>query len=161
MAMTRAPAWGQLEWLRVLEIASASLDSLAVSGAVAACPNLTYLPLLKCLIWLRVLRGPLLQRCRLDFVGSSTRALALATPHVDSLKLQGFKWISLEHEDGKEGATATSGKGRGAERQGVGLVEGTWTRSAAGPQREQCRIWGIGVLLEGTVAGSLVRGRRL
>lgn len=101
MAMTREPAWGQLERLRLLEIAGASLDGLAVSGAVAACPNLTDLALLKCQCSGYVsFAPPLLQRCRLDFVGSGTRALALAAPHVESLELQGFKWISLEHEDG-------------------------------------------------------------
>lgn len=100
LTMTRAPAWGQLERLRVLEIVGASLADLAVSGAVDACPNLTDLALLGCECSGSVfLATPLLQRCRLDFVGSGTCSLALAAPLVESLELQGFNYITLHGGD--------------------------------------------------------------
>jgi hypothetical protein len=100
LTMTRAPAWGQLARLRVLEIVGAHLEDLAVCGAVHACPSLTDLALLGCECAGAVnFTLPLLQRCRLDFVGSGTCALTLAAPHVESLEVQGFNWIVLQGGD--------------------------------------------------------------
>ncbi|XP_047073032.1 F-box protein At1g10780-like [Lolium rigidum] len=100
LTMTRAPAWGQLQRLRVLEIVGAHLEDLAVCGAVHACPSLTDLALLGCECAGAVaFTLPLLQRCRLDFVGSGTCALTLAAPHVESLEVQGFSWIVLQGGD--------------------------------------------------------------
>ncbi|CAM0903496.1 unnamed protein product [Alopecurus aequalis] len=96
----RAPSWGQLGRLHMLEIVGASLDGLATSGAVAACPNLTDLALLGCESSGSVnFALPLLQRCRLDFVGSGSSALMLAAPRVESLEVQGFSWIMLQGGD--------------------------------------------------------------
>ncbi|PNT77773.1 F-box protein At1g10780 [Brachypodium distachyon] len=100
LTMTRAPAWGNLERLRVLEIVGASLVDLAVCAAVAACPNLTDLALLGCECSGSVIFAPpLLERCRLDFVGNGSCTLALAAPRVESLEVQGFNWISLQGGD--------------------------------------------------------------
>ncbi|KQJ98602.1 F-box protein At1g10780 [Brachypodium distachyon] len=97
LTMTRAPAWGQLERLRVMEIVGASLVDLAVCAAVAACPNLTDLALLGCECSGSVIFAPpLLERCRLDFVGNGSCTLALAAPRVESLEVHGFNWISLQ-----------------------------------------------------------------
>ncbi|CAM0903495.1 unnamed protein product [Alopecurus aequalis] len=86
--------------LHMLEIVGASLDGLATSGAVAACPNLTDLALLGCESSGSVnFALPLLQRCRLDFVGSGSSALMLAAPRVESLEVQGFSWIMLQGGD--------------------------------------------------------------
>jgi hypothetical protein len=100
LTMTRAPSWGQLERLRVLEIVGAHLQDLAVSGAVYACPNLTELALLGCECAGSVSFAlPLLERCRLDFVGSGSCTLALSAPRVESLEVQGFNWIVLQGGD--------------------------------------------------------------
>uniref|UniRef100_A0ACD5Y154 Uncharacterized protein n=1 Tax=Avena sativa TaxID=4498 RepID=A0ACD5Y154_AVESA len=100
LTMTRAPSWGQLERLHVLEIVGAHLEDLAVSGAVYACPNLTDLALLGCECSGSVnFALPLLERCRLDFVGSGSCALKLAVPRIESLEVQGFNWISLQGGD--------------------------------------------------------------
>ncbi|KAM0826952.1 hypothetical protein ACQ4PT_068517 [Festuca glaucescens] len=100
LTMTRAPSWGQLGRLRVLEIVGAHLEDLAVSGAVYACPNLTDLALLGCECSGAVnFTLPLLERCRLDFVGSGSCALTLAAPRVESLEVQGFNWIVLQGGD--------------------------------------------------------------
>uniref|UniRef100_A0A0D9X8R8 F-box domain-containing protein n=1 Tax=Leersia perrieri TaxID=77586 RepID=A0A0D9X8R8_9ORYZ len=97
LTMTRAPAWGRLERLRVLEIIGAVMRDAAVNGAVAACPNLTILALIGCEFSGAVaITLPLLERCRLDFVGSANCSLALAAPRVESLEVQGFCWISLQ-----------------------------------------------------------------
>ncbi|KAE8807050.1 F-box protein [Hordeum vulgare] len=113
LTMTRGPSWGQLQRLRVLEIVGASLTDLAVSGAVDACPNLTDLALLGCECSGTVFLGtPLLQRCRLDFVGSATCALALAAPLVESLEVQGFSYITLQGGDRLKRLTISKNTGR-------------------------------------------------
>ncbi|XP_062192365.1 F-box protein At1g10780-like [Phragmites australis] len=100
LTMTRAPAWRRMERLRVLEIVGAVLQDTAVNGAVAACPNLTDLALLGCeCSGEAVISLALLDRCRLDFVGSGNRSLRLAAPRVESLEVQGFSWISLRGGD--------------------------------------------------------------
>uniref|UniRef100_A0A0E0AWG2 F-box domain-containing protein n=1 Tax=Oryza glumipatula TaxID=40148 RepID=A0A0E0AWG2_9ORYZ len=97
LTMTRAPAWGQLERLRVLEIVGAAVRDVAVNGAVGACPNLTDLALIGCECSGAVaMTLHLVERCRLDFVGSGNCSLALAAPLVESLEIQGFCWISLQ-----------------------------------------------------------------
>ncbi|KAM3328603.1 hypothetical protein ACQJBY_026005 [Aegilops geniculata] len=113
LTMTREPAWGRLDRLRVLEIVGASLADLAVSGAVDACPNLTDLALLGCECSGSVfLATPLLQRCRLDFVGSGTCSLALAAPLVESLEVQGFNYITLHGGDRLKRLTISKNTGR-------------------------------------------------
>ncbi|TVU05569.1 hypothetical protein EJB05_48736, partial [Eragrostis curvula] len=96
LSMSRPPAWGPMERLRVLEVVGAVLMDSAVSGAVAACPNLTDLAMLGCECSGEVaISLPLLERCRLDFVGAGSCSLKLAAPRVESLEVQGFGWISL------------------------------------------------------------------
>ncbi|KAG8047516.1 hypothetical protein GUJ93_ZPchr0008g12898 [Zizania palustris] len=96
LTMTRPPAWGQMERLRVLEIVGASLRDAVVNAAVGACPNLTDLALLGCEVsGSVVITLALLERCRLDFVGSGNRSLALSTPRLESLELQGIGSIAL------------------------------------------------------------------
>jgi hypothetical protein len=113
LTMTRAPAWGQLARLRVLEIVGAHLEDLAVCGAVHACPSLTDLALLGCECAGAVnFTLPLLQRCRLDFVGSGTCALTLAAPHVESLEVQGFNWIVLQGGDRLKRLTIAKNTGK-------------------------------------------------
>ncbi|EES15115.1 F-box protein At1g10780 [Sorghum bicolor] len=97
LTMTRAPAWGPMERLRVLEVVGAVLEDAAVNGAVAACPNLTDLALLGCeCAGEAVVSLPLLERCRLDFVGSGNCSLRFAAPRVEFLEIQGFCLISLQ-----------------------------------------------------------------
>ncbi|CAD6265213.1 unnamed protein product [Miscanthus lutarioriparius] len=97
LTMTRAPAWDRMERLRVLEVVGAVLDDAAVNGAVAACPNLTDLALLGCeCAGEAVVSLALLERCRLDFVGSGNCSLRFAAPRVESLEIQGFSLISLQ-----------------------------------------------------------------
>jgi len=97
LTMTRAPAWGPMERLRVLEVVGAVLEDAAVNGAVAACPNLTDLALLGCeCAGEAVVSLPLLERCRLDFVGSGNCSLRFAAPRVEFLEIQGFCFISLQ-----------------------------------------------------------------
>jgi hypothetical protein len=97
LTMTRAPAWGRMERLRVLEVVGAVLEDAAVNGAVAACPNLTDLALLGCeCAGEAVVSLALLERCRLDFVGSGNCSLRFAAPRVESLEIQGFSLISLQ-----------------------------------------------------------------
>ncbi|CAD6245466.1 unnamed protein product [Miscanthus lutarioriparius] len=97
LTMTRAPAWGRMERLRVLEVVGAVLEDAAVNGAVAACPNLTDLALLGCeCAGEAVISLALLERCRLDFVGSGNCSLRFAAPRVESLEIQGFSLISLQ-----------------------------------------------------------------
>ncbi|KAI4965068.1 hypothetical protein ZWY2020_057560 [Hordeum vulgare] len=63
-------------------------------------PHLTDLALLGCECSGTVFVGtPLLQRCRLDFVGSAPCALALAAPLVESREVQGFSYITLQGGD--------------------------------------------------------------
>uniref|UniRef100_A0A0A9D2K6 FBD domain-containing protein n=1 Tax=Arundo donax TaxID=35708 RepID=A0A0A9D2K6_ARUDO len=98
--MTRPPAWGRMERLRVLEVVGAVLRDAAVNGAIAACPNLTDLALLGCeCAGEAAIALPLLERCRLDFVGSGSCSLKLVAPRVESLEIQGFSWISLRGGD--------------------------------------------------------------
>ncbi|CAD6219885.1 unnamed protein product [Miscanthus lutarioriparius] len=79
-----------MERLRVLEVGGAVLDD-------AACPNLTDLVLLGCeCAGEAVASLALLERCRLDFVGSSNCSLRFAASHVESLEIQGFSLISLQ-----------------------------------------------------------------
>ncbi|WVZ92549.1 hypothetical protein U9M48_038600 [Paspalum notatum var. saurae] len=100
LTMPHAPAWGRMERLRVLEVVSAVLGYDAVNGAVAACPGLTDLALLGCECAGEVdVSLPLLERCRLDFVGSGACSLRLAAPRVESLEVQGFSSISLQGGD--------------------------------------------------------------
>jgi hypothetical protein len=97
LRMTRAPAWGQMERLRVLEVVGAVLEDAAVNGAVAACPNLTDLALLGCeCAGEAVISLAHLERCRLDFVGSGNTSLRFAAPRVSSLEVQGFSLIYLQ-----------------------------------------------------------------
>ncbi|GJN15984.1 hypothetical protein PR202_gb02934 [Eleusine coracana subsp. coracana] len=96
LSMSRPPAWGPLDRLRVLEVVGAVLHDAVVNGAVAACPNLTDLALLGCECAGEVAFAlPLLERCRLDVIGSNSCALKMAAPRVQSLELQGFGWSSL------------------------------------------------------------------
>ena len=100
LIMTAPPAWGRMERLRVLEVVGAVLGEAAVNGAVAACPNLTDLALLGCeCAGEAAISLPLLERCRLDFVGAGNCSLRLAAPRVESLEVQGFCWISLQGGD--------------------------------------------------------------
>ncbi|CAL5012951.1 unnamed protein product [Urochloa decumbens] len=100
LTMSRPPAWGRMERLRVLEVVGATLGEAAVNGAVAACPNLTDLALLGCdCAGEAVVSLPLLERCRLDFVGGGNCSLRLAAPRVEFLEVQGFSWISLQGGD--------------------------------------------------------------
>ena len=94
--LTNAPAWGPLQRLRVLEIVGAPLRDTAVTGAVAACPNLTDLSLLGCDCSGEVFfQLAMLQRCRLDFLGGGNCSLLLSAPRLESLEAQGFTWIIL------------------------------------------------------------------
>ncbi|CAO2206992.1 unnamed protein product [Urochloa humidicola] len=100
LTMSRPPAWGRMERLRVLEVVGAALGDAAVNAAVAACPNLTDLALLGCeCAGEAAVSPPLLERCRLDFVGGGNSSLKLAAPRVESLEVQGFSWISLQGGD--------------------------------------------------------------
>ncbi|KAK1631311.1 hypothetical protein QYE76_005626 [Lolium multiflorum] len=95
--LTTAPAWGPLQGLRVLEIVGAPLRDTAVTDLLAACPSLTDLSLLGCDCSGEVSFSlPMLQRCRLDFLGGGNCALLLAAPRLQSLEAQGFTWISLQ-----------------------------------------------------------------
>ncbi|EEC83715.1 hypothetical protein OsI_29547 [Oryza sativa Indica Group] len=97
LTMTRAPAWGQLERLRVLEIVGAAVRDVAVNGAVGACPNLTDLALIGCECSGAVaMTLPLVERCRLDFVGSGNCSLALTAPLVDVYNIEIGKLPELE-----------------------------------------------------------------
>uniref|UniRef100_J3MTQ3 FBD domain-containing protein n=2 Tax=Oryza brachyantha TaxID=4533 RepID=J3MTQ3_ORYBR len=111
--MTRAPAWGQLERLRVLEIVGAALRDVAVNGAVGACPNLTDLALIgcECSGGAVAMTLPLVERCRLDFVVSGNCSLALAAPRVESLEMQGFCWISLQGGNALKNLTVAKNTG--------------------------------------------------
>jgi hypothetical protein len=94
--LTNPPAWGPLQRLRVLEIVGAPLRDAAVTQAVAACPSLTDLSLLGCDCSGEVsFQLPMLQRCRLDFLGGGNCTLLLVAPRLESLEAQGFTWISL------------------------------------------------------------------
>jgi hypothetical protein len=96
LSMSRSPAWGPLDRLRVLEVVGAVMLDTVVNGAVAACPNLTDLSLLGCeCAGDVVLAPPLLERCRIDTVGAGGCSLKLVAPRVESLEVQGFGWISL------------------------------------------------------------------
>ncbi|KAL6661287.1 hypothetical protein ACP70R_000671 [Stipagrostis hirtigluma subsp. patula] len=96
LTLTRAPEWGRMERLRVLQVVGAVLRDTAINAAVAACPNLTDLAILGCECSGELaISLPLLERCRLDFVGSAICSLTLAAPRVESLEVQGFNWISL------------------------------------------------------------------
>jgi hypothetical protein len=98
--MAAPPAWGRMERLRVLEMVGAVLGEAAVNGVLAACPNLTDLALLGCeCAGEAAISLPLLERCRLDFVGAGNCSLRLAAPRVVSLEVQGFCWISLQGGD--------------------------------------------------------------
>jgi len=89
-----------MERLRVLEMVGAVLGEAAVNGVLAACPNLTDLALLGCeCAGEAAISLPLLERCRLDFVGAGNCSLRLAAPRVVSLEVQGFCWISLQGGD--------------------------------------------------------------
>nr|ACF86867.2 unknown [Zea mays] len=97
LTMTRAPAWGRMERLRVLEIVSAILVDAAVNDVLAACPNLTDLSLLGCQCdGEAVISLASLERCRLDFLGSGNSSLRFAAPRVESLEVQGFSFIYLQ-----------------------------------------------------------------
>lgn len=101
LSLSRPPAWGPLDRLRVLEIVGAVLLDNVVNAAVAACRNLTDLALLGCeCAGEVVLALPLLERCRLDIVGAGGCSLKLAAPRVESLEVQGFGWISLRGATG-------------------------------------------------------------
>ncbi|XP_062196113.1 F-box protein At1g10780-like [Phragmites australis] len=113
LTMSRPPAWGRMEWLRVLEIVGAVLGDTAVNGAVAACPNLTDLSLLGCeCAGEAAISLALLERCRLDFVGPGNCSLKLAAPRVESLEVQGFSWISLRGGDRLKHFTISKNTGR-------------------------------------------------
>uniref|UniRef100_A0A0D9XEF6 FBD domain-containing protein n=1 Tax=Leersia perrieri TaxID=77586 RepID=A0A0D9XEF6_9ORYZ len=96
VALEAAPAWGRMDKLRVLEIVGAPLEDTTVKDAIAACPNLTDLSLLGCDCSGAVsIQLALLERCRLDFLGTGNCALSLVAPRVESLEVQGFTWITL------------------------------------------------------------------
>ncbi|BAF23926.1 Os08g0469500 [Oryza sativa Japonica Group] len=102
LTMTRAPAWGQLERLRVLEIVGAAVRDVAVNGAVGACPNLTDLaaPLVESLeiqgfCWISLQGGIRLKHLTIaknTGTGSVYNIEIGKLPELEKLSLRGVQW---------------------------------------------------------------------
>jgi hypothetical protein len=85
-----SPAWGRLERLRVLEVGG---RDTAVKDAIAAYPNLTDMSLLRD-------GGHRARSARALPARLALHHQLLAAPHMESLDVQSFTWITLRGGSG-------------------------------------------------------------
>ncbi|XXG70850.1 hypothetical protein AAC387_Pa07g0241 [Persea americana] len=95
--MTQTPKWSGFQRLHSLEIVGARLKDSVLSETIRACPNLTNLTLLGCDGFRSVsIELQQLEQCRLDFYGLGDCAIALRSPKLQQLEIQGCSWIYVE-----------------------------------------------------------------
>lgn len=94
--MMSPPKWDMFPNLRCLEIVGARTDDSALCHALHACPNLSNLLLLACEGVKSIsIDLPYLEHCKLDFYGPGNSLLALTSPRLVSLDVQGCSWIRV------------------------------------------------------------------
>ncbi|XP_051132462.1 F-box protein At1g10780 [Andrographis paniculata] len=94
--MVRAPKWDVFDRLKNLEIVGARLANAALSYALHACPNLTYLLLRGCEGLTTVLiDNPYLKQCKLDFFGAGDCSLEIESSKLELLEVQGCSYIRV------------------------------------------------------------------
>ncbi|KAK4800427.1 hypothetical protein SAY86_020914 [Trapa natans] len=111
--MIQPPKWDMFHQLKRLEIVGARLEDQALSFALQACPNLVNLLLLGCEgVRSLSIELPCLEECKLDFYGLGNCSLALSSPRIRLLEVQGCSWIQVRGTSYLHSLTISNNSGR-------------------------------------------------